>query len=169
MEGGHESSDYSSKFTIFTDGRALNNKAEAPAGMALYIPSKKILISKSMISTNNQAELEAIRFALWFFKERIPNNESIPDNILYIFTDSAYSINAITGKWKKLKENLAKINVCKMLIRQIEEERGVKVIFIHVKAHTGKKDFVSLNNNIVDQEARRKATEQQQGQNEPEA
>ena len=149
--------DYSSKFTIFTDGSALNNKAEAPAGMALYIPSRKLLMSKSMISTNNQAELEAVRYALWYFTERFINLR-IPDNTLYIFTDSEYSINAITGKWKNLKENLAKINVCRGLIRRIDE-KGKKTVFIHVKAHTGKKDFVSLNNDIVDQEARRRAKE----------
>ena len=157
--------DYSTKFTIFTDGSALNNKAEAPAGMAFFVPSKKILISKSMIATNNQAELEAIRYALWWFKEKL-TDEVVPDNTLFVFSDSAYSINAITGKWKKLKENVKKINVCKMLIKQIEETRGVKTVFIHVKAHTRKKDFVSLNNDIVDHEARKKATEQAEGDKE---
>ena len=152
---------YIDKFTIFTDGSALNNKQEAPAGMAVYIPSHKILLSKSMFSTNNQAELEAIRYALWYFTKKFIN-VSIPDNTVYIFSDSQYSINAITGKWKNLKDNLPKINVCRNLIHQIDE-KGINVEFIYVKAHTRKKDFVSLNNDIVDQEARRKATEAQNG------
>ena len=149
--------DYSTKFTMFTDGSAINNKAEAPAGMALYIPSRKMLLSKAMISTNNQAELEAIRYALWYFTKRFID-QRLPDNTLYIFTDSEYAINTITGKWTKIKENLAKIKVCRMLMSQIDK-KGKKIVFIHVKAHTKKKDFISLNNDIVDQEARRRAKE----------
>ena len=38
---------YSTKFTVFTDGSALNNKQEAAAGMAIYFPKKKILLSPS--------------------------------------------------------------------------------------------------------------------------
>ena len=155
--------DYSTKFTIFTDGSALNNKSEAPAGMALYIPSRKLLLSKSMIATNNQAELEAIRYALWYFTQRFID-QRLHDNTLYIFTDSEYAISAITGKWKNLKENLPKINVCRGLIKQIDE-KGKKTAFIHVKAHTKQKDFISLNNDIVDQEARRRAKEGQESIN----
>lgn len=151
--------DYSTKFTIFTDGSALNNKTEAPAGMAVYIPLFKKLFSKSMIATNNQAELEAIRYALWWFKS---NGEHIhtPDRVVYLFTDSEYSINSISGKWKKLTSNLAKISVIRQLIEDIKTSLNVEVRFIHVKAHTRKKDFISLNNDIVDQEARKKAMEQ---------
>lgn len=164
MEGGGV--DYSQKFTVFTDGSALNNKAQAPAGMAFYIPSMKRLISKSMIATNNQAELEAIRYALWYVNEQVVKKKlEIPDNIIYIFTDSNYSMSAISGKWKKLKENLKKIEVCRRIIEEVGGV-GVKVIFIHVKAHTRKKDFVSVNNDIVDQEARRKAEEMKGGMSE---
>ena len=105
VTGAGNQPDYSQKFTIFTDGSALNNKASAPAGSAVYIPSMKRLWSKSMLATNNQAELEAIRYALWWFKENAQQIGNIPDNTLYLFTDSAYSMNAISGKWKKLKEN----------------------------------------------------------------
>ena len=43
----------------FTDGSALNNNKDAPAGWAFYIPKLKQLRYDSMIGTNNQAELEA--------------------------------------------------------------------------------------------------------------
>ena len=156
--------DFSQKFTIFTDGSALNNKASAPAGCAVYIPSVKRLLSKSMLATNNQAELEAIRYALWWFKENGSKYVPIPDNKLYIFTDSNYSMNAISGKWKKLKENMPKITVCRRLIHDIKTTYKISTVFIHVRAHTRKKDFVSINNDIVDQEARRQATEMKSGE-----
>ena len=159
VTGAGDQPDYSQKFTIFTDGSALNNKASAPAGSAVYIPSMKRLWSKSMFATNNQAELEAIRYALWWFKENAQQIGNIPDNTLYLFTDSAYSMNAISGKWKKLKENMPKITVCRRLISEIKESAGITVAFIHVQAHTRRKDFISVNNDIVDQEARKKASE----------
>lgn len=148
--------DYESKFTVFTDGSALNNKANAPAGWAVYIPSVKRLLSKSMIGTNNQAELEAMRYALWFIGRHL-NDFDVVDKIVYIFSDSEYVINSLTGKWK-INENLAKIRACQTLMKKLTDE-GYKVEFIHAKAHTKKKDFISLNNDIVDQEARRKANE----------
>ena len=148
--------DYSKKFTIFTDGSALNNRAEAPAGMAVYFPSVKVLRSKSMIGTNNQAELEAMRYALWYFMEQ-HKKWTVPDNTIYVFSDSEYVINSIQNKWKA-KENMAKIRICQKLIKLIKTT-GFELRFIHVKAHTKKKDFISLNNDIVDQEARRCATE----------
>ena len=142
-----------SNFCIFTDGSAIGNKQNAPAGAAFYIPSMKKLISKSMYGTNNQAELEAIRYALWYFKENLSNKIKGEVNI---YTDSSYSMNAISGKWKKITANLEKIE----LIRQWISELGnsdVRINFIHVDAHTGKKDFISVNNDIVDKEARRQA------------
>ena len=118
--------DYSSKFTVFTDGSALNNKQDAPAGMAVYFPLKKVLLSKSMIATNNQAELEAIRYALWYFEKNFISL-SIPDKTLYVFSDSEYSINSITGKWNS-KINSKKIYACKQYVKSIEEKGLEKMI-----------------------------------------
>ena len=150
------SADYENKFTVFTDGSALNNKSEAPAGWAVYIPRVKKLLSKPMIGTNNQAELEAMRYALWFIKMHLPEYK-IEDKMIYVFSDSEYVINTLNNKWKA-KENLAKIKVCRMLVQDMVEN-GYNIEFIHAKAHTKKKDFISLNNDIVDQEARRRANE----------
>lgn len=142
----------SSKFCIFTDGSALGNKQNAPAGAAFYIPSMKKLISKSMYGTNNQAELEAIRYALWYFKENLSNKIK---GEVDIFTDSSYSMNVISGKWK-ITANVEKIELIKQWISELTV-KGVHINFIHVDAHTGKKDFISVNNDIVDKEARRQA------------
>ena len=142
-----------SNFCIFTDGSALGNKQNAPAGAAFYIPSMKKLFSKSMYGTNNQAELEAIRYALWYFRENLSKNIK---GEVEIFTDSSYSINAISGKWKKITINLEKIELIRQWILELKAN-GTHIKFIHVDAHTGKKDFVSINNDIVDKEARRQA------------
>ena len=54
------------RLDIYTDGSALKNSQESPAGAAFYIPSMRILRSKSFIGTNNIAELIAIDYALWY-------------------------------------------------------------------------------------------------------
>lgn len=145
--------DYSTKFTVFTDGSALNNKKDAPAGCAIYFPTKKHLIAKGMIGTNNQAELEAMRYCLWYFTQKYIDID-IPDNTLYVFSDSEYTINSITGKYNG-SANKEKIEICKKLIKEIEQKRKIK--FIHVYAHTNGKDFISINNEIVDFAARDEA------------
>lgn len=153
--------DYSNKFSAFTDGSALNNKKDSFAGFAFYFPTTKTLISKGMIGTNNQAELEAMLQCLMFFTQNYINND-IPDNTLYIFSDSKYVIKSITGEYKG-RLNLNKIEMCKMLIKEIEEKK-INVKLIHVFAHTNKKDFISINNAIVDYTAREEATKMKKKQ-----
>lgn len=151
--------DYSKKFTVFTDGSALGNKKDAPAGFAFYFPTTKTLISKGLIGTNNQAELEAMRYCLWYFIQKYVEND-IPDNTLYVFSDSEYVLNAITGRHNG-KANKEKIEICKKLIHEIMK-KGKKIEFIHVFAHTKGKDFISINNEIVDFAARNEATKMKQ-------
>lgn len=159
----HLNMDFSKEMCVFTDGSALCNKKDAPAGWAMYIPVKKVLISKGMFGTNNQAELEAIRFALWFLKENINDYTSyIHDNHIFLLSDSEYSINAITGK-NKVKANENKIKACRIMIKELKQ-MGYTIRFEHVMAHTGGTDFVSFNNNIVDMAARKKATEMKQSE-----
>ena len=70
--------------------------------------------------------------------------------------DISLSVNAITGK-NKVNANKEKIEICKKLIREIKG-KGKKIEFIHVFAHTNGKDFISINNEIVDFAARKEAT-----------
>ena len=148
--------DYSTKFTIFTDGSALGNSKNAPAGWACYFPQQKVLRSKSMIGTNNQAELEAISYALWWFTIKYASLK-IPDNIVYLFSDSEYAIKSINGEYNG-KLNTSKIMNIRQLIEGIKR-KSLFVRLIHCDAHTGKNDFISVNNAIVDHEARQKAAE----------
>lgn len=148
--------DYSKVFTIFTDGSALSNAKDAPAGWACFFPWQKVLRSKSMTGTNNQAELEAIRYALWWFSIKYIS-VPIPNNTVYVFSDSEYAINSVEGKYKG-KLNVAKIKAIQMLIEELKQ-KSKHVEFVHCRAHTGSNDFISINNAIVDHEARRQATE----------
>lgn len=132
----------------FTDGSALNNNKDAPAGWAFYIPKLKQLRYDSMIGTNNQAELEAIRQLLLHlnsFKDELFSN-------ILIYSDSEYSINAITGK-NNVRANAEVIKEIQNLRNSLKKKVGFK----HVDAHTGKQDFVSRCNDIVDKAAVRAA------------
>lgn len=150
---------YEQMMCVFTDGSALSNKKSAPAGWAMLIPHENKLISKGMFGTNNQAELEAIRYSLWYLKEHNVEHKYDTFGDIYIMTDSEYSINAITGKHKS-KVNTAKIKVCQLLINELSQ-MNITINFIHVDAHTGGKDYVSINNDIVDKTARKRAMEMQ--------
>ena len=140
---------------IYTDGSALNNKKDAPAGWAcLFVltDGKTILRSGSQYSTNNAAEIQAISYALWYSVNKL----NLDKEDVTIKSDSEYAINVITGK-KNAKVNVKAISVCQKLIQQLELI-GCSVKFEHVMAHTGGTDDDSKYNDIVDKEARRQAT-----------
>lgn len=143
-------------FYIFTDGSALQNKKNAYAGSAIFVPSKKFLWSVSLYGTNNQAELNAISMALYYILKNYSELQ-IKDNNIYIVSDSEYSINVVFNNFK-YNVNRRMIDKCKQQCVDIVS-LGYTVIPIHVDAHTGNTDFMSLNNDIVDKAARKKANE----------
>ena len=135
----------SSVLSCFTDGAALGNSSNSDAGWAFYIPELKISDSGYIIGTNNYAELMAMK-KLFEYLLTIQ-----PDKSVLIFSDSKYAIGAMTG-------NMVKAN--KELIAEIKKIRsglGCKVLIKHCGAHTGKKDFVSAGNDVVDKLARERA------------
>ena len=155
IEGGASKKvDFSELFTVFTDGSALNNRKDACAGFAVYFPSTKRLLTKSIVGTNNIAELEAIRYALWYFVERYPTIE-LPDGKLHVFSDSKYAMNSIDGKYNGEK-NKELIGKCREMLKRVKEMCDVE--FHYVRAHTGRDDFISINNDIVDKAARQMAS-----------
>lgn len=171
------------EFNIFTDGSALDNSQNSYAGYAVYMPKLNKLFSKSIIGTNNQAELEAIRFSLWYILKQFkllenPDTEKskflrssklqsrfklhknikklILNNTIFIYSDSKYSIQMLTTN-AKAKKNEDKINSCKELLEELNSY-DITVKFIHVRAHTKQTDYISKCNDIVDKAAREKAT-----------
>lgn len=137
---------------VFTDGSALKNAKDAPAGWACYFVNEKILKSGSFYGTNNVAELFAISYSLWYFINRL----NIVNAKITIKTDSEYSIGVITGI-KKAKANIKLINGIKKLKNDLIK-RGCSLDFKHVDAHTGGKDSDSVYNDMVDKAARAAAT-----------
>lgn len=144
----------SESLDIFTDGSALKNQNNAPAGWAYYIPLYKHLRSQSMYGTNNQAELTAIKEAISYISSNL--GQRVLETIS-IYSDSTYSIGVVTGSMKASK-NLELISEIKILISTLNSA-GVNIKFKHVDAHTGKKDYVSVSNDVVDKAARTKANE----------
>lgn len=145
---------------IFTDGSALSNKKDACAGWAICIidedNSNEIIKSGKLHATNNQAELFAISYSLWYSL----NVYKFEKCKIMIKTDSQYAINILTGKMKP-KINLKLIKGCLNLKNKLED-LGNEISFIHILAHTGKDDKDSKYNDIVDKLARKRAKELQE-------
>lgn len=136
---------------VYTDGSALSNSPDACAGWAVYFPLYKHLKSGCSHATNNHMELFAISHAIWKsnYVFKFINIK------LRIFTDSEYSIKVLTGQNKAVK-NKDLIDRTLALMKEFQKKSNV-IEFIHVDAHTGGKDEQSVNNDIVDKQARMEA------------
>lgn len=153
---------------VFTDGSCIQggskkNKANRPAGFACVFPDYPEFNYAAKLQgpekTNNRAEFSACIAAL-----------SIADKIdakflqtVCVFTDSELLINSLTKwlpgwktkGWKKADGSQVKnVDLLKALDEQLKHR---KVIFKHVKAHTGKKDWMSVNNDLADKMAKQAA------------
>ena len=96
--------------------------------------------------TNNKAELIAILFAL-----QECHKMNIKGKII-IYTDSQYSIDAITkwyDQWIEKGNVESKKNI--MILKTIKELlKIIKVNFIHIRSHTNLQDEHSIGNDIAD-------------------
>lgn len=148
---------------IYTDGSFIRNHG---GGMGIYFPNNEhpslsIPYPKtlSIPPTNQRCELMAVSSAmiihtLWF-RER--------DCIIY--TDSQYAINSLTkycnlwnkNGWRKMNGEPVK-NTDLLIPMSIMFNRTPNLSFQYVRAHTGKLDEHSLNNNIADAYARKGTT-----------
>ena len=141
---------------IYTDGACKHNGSKnknVRAGIGVHFsPNNKISIkdisTKLNIDnpTNNKAELLAILVAL-----QECERYNIKKDIL-IYTDSQYSIDAIT-KWYDQwvinntldsKKNIDILKSIKIYLQTIQ------VKFIHIRSHTNLQDEHSIGNNIAD-------------------
>ena len=139
--------------TIYTDGACKNNgKKNAIAGIGVY--SENVYNISEKIKgrqTNQRAELYAILKALELTK--------IDDySIVYIYTDSLYSINCIT-KWiygwinngwlDKKKKPVKNKDIIQPIYNIYKKYSNIR--FIHIEAHTNKTDIHSLGNAKADE------------------
>lgn len=147
---------------VFTDGACSHNgKPDAKAGYAVWFPEHKELSESARIpsdqsQTNQRAELSALHRAVVLLDEKGYHDEDI-----LFYTDSDYSINCLT-KWipgwvsRGWKTSDGKDVLHQDLIRDISARlsKFKSHRFIHVRAHTGGSDDLSVNNDIVDRMAR---------------
>jgi len=145
-----------SEVIIFTDGSFV--AATKACGYGVLFPNGEFSnISRRFKlepKTNQRAELYAIYKAI---KTVYKNSENKILNIK-IYTDSEYSIKSLTvwiKNWKKnnWKSSGGKDVMNQDLIKKIDDliqKYPGKITFQHVKSHTKKKDFESINNDLVD-------------------
>jgi len=145
------------EITVFTDGSCLKSKRGIYAGYGVYFPNGEISnISKPFLKkpiTNQRAELYAIKIALEYI------TELLDFSFINIYTDSEYSIKSLTQwifKWEKngwktaAKKPVKNLDLIKPIYQIIKKYKG-RINFIHVRSHTGKKDYLSVGNSEADE------------------
>ncbi|GAB9477236.1 Ribonuclease [Globisporangium polare] len=148
----------------FCDGSALQNgRRGCQAGFACVFPHNTTwnvaTKLKEARATNNRAEYFAALEAM----KRANLQNAAQDQVLYIFSDSMLLIRSMT-EWV---DNWRKKNWCKadgapvmnrdILEKLIAEQGRRRILWRHVKAHTGRKDWKSVWNDAADQAARNAA------------
>lgn len=157
--GGSPPASASDRLVVFTDGACRHNgTVRARAGYGVVWPhDRRLDVSKRLPGseqTNNRAEfmalIEAQQVADWL--------DPTQQKPLYVYTDSELLINSITKwlpGWKA--QNWRKSNKKPVLNRDLLERidgNPRPLIFRHVRAHTGKRDWESIHNDEADRLAR---------------
>lgn len=159
---------------IFTDGSYV--KSIHACGYGVLFPNKEYPnISKSFTiepKTNQRAELYAIYKGIKTVYKGNKNNQvdevnGVRNKVnITIYTDSEYSIKSLTIWIKNWKKNNWKASTGKdvlnqdlivkldTLIEKYKTKYGL-IKFIHVRSHTGRKDFESINNDLADELAKK--------------
>ena len=162
---------HNNEFHVFIDGSAINNGSKnCRAGYAVIFPNHEHLnIAEALnnhhfVATNNRAEYMACIRALEQASQEDPNNKYT----LVIHSDSKLLIDSMTkwiSGWKK--NNWVKRDGKKVLNRDLLENlcqllSHRKVIWRHVRAHTGGTDYNSKWNDIADKMAKKAVSIQSQ-------
>ena len=142
---------------VFTDGSFMKTKMGELCGYGINFPNKEYpnvgRPFKHMPMTNQRAELYAIYKAI---KTII---ESGSKSKIMIYTDSEYSIKSLTewapnwekNNWKNSqKKDVMNQDIIKPIYNYLKKRPG-RINFKHVRSHTGKLDWESINNESADQ------------------
>lgn len=139
-------------YLIYTDGSSLGNSPTSNAGWACLFVHEQKLRYKHLQGTNNQAELTAILFALWYSLKVF----QVQDRRILIKTDSNYAMNVVTGNFKS-KVNQELIFKIQRLMENLKGKKN-SIEFEHVDAHTGGTSEDAKNNDLVDKYAKKAAS-----------
>lgn len=112
---------------LYTDGASSGNPGPSGIGVVMRYGGHTREISKYIgVTTNNVAELEAIRIALEELKRT--------DLPVYIHTDSSYACGLLVKNWKA-KKNLELVGTIRRQLTQFKE-----IHLIKVRGHQGVPD-----------------------------
>jgi len=141
---------------IYTDGACKNNGSKTKnvrAGVGVHFSSHNRIKMEDISlkldikePTNNKAELIAILFAL-----QECHKMNINDKII-IYTDSQYSIDAIT-KWydQWVQKGIVESKKNILILKSIKELlKIITVDFVHIRSHTNLQDEHSIGNDVAD-------------------
>jgi ribonuclease HI len=144
-----------SDIIVYTDGSCMG-KHKNMCGYGVHFPNAELKdLSKKFTHeplTNQRAELYAIYKAL----KRIIKN--LKFDSIHIYTDSEYSIKSLTiwiNTWKKnnwkTANNKQVLNqdIIMRIDKMLQKYNG-KILFSHVRSHTGKTDQHSIGNDKAD-------------------
>ena len=149
----------SSIIEVYTDGSLVKKDGNVYCGYGIYFPNHEYKsISRRFTHdpiTNNRAELYAILKVLVLCNiinlARIKNNQEEIKQV-NIYSDSEYSVKTFNNwlpKWKKTKKAYLNPDIINEIDIHIQMA-SYKVVFTHIRAHTGKTDPHSISNDIVD-------------------
>lgn len=146
---------------VFTDGACSSNgRPGAKAGYAAWFPdhpswSEAKRIPDNQQQSNNRAELSGIQLAV-----QILENRGELDCDLVIYSDSDYSIKCLTiwlSGWMRRNwqtadgKEVQHQDLIKDITSRLSKFKSHR--FVHVKAHTGGTDDLSVQNDVVDRMA----------------
>jgi len=135
---------------IFTDGSLFYINKQVCCGYGIYIPVLNLKLYKKLDCgkiTNNRAELKAIIEAIEICKDYYK---------IKVYTDSKYSILVLGETGQRYKSQQFKNSKNNYVPNHDLIEHGLKVIenkniiFHKVISHSGKSDFIHINNDIAD-------------------
>jgi ribonuclease HI len=140
---------------VFTDGSCMKRK-ETLGGYGIHFPNKELPdISRKFKYppiTNQRTELFAIYVAIVVIRKNLTFDKII------IYTDSEYSIKCLSvwsydwikNNWKTSSKREVKNQDILQPLIDVYMKIKDKVQFIHVKSHTGNKDYKSIGNAVAD-------------------
>jgi ribonuclease HI len=130
-------------YYVYTDGSCIHNgKINAKAGIGIFFgPDDTRNVSKRIEGkqTNNRAELTALIEAYYIIEEDINEGKRIS-----VMSDSLYAIRSLTS----YGEDIPNIDLISLLQKLYHGKHNVQ--FLHIKAHTNKKDVHSVGNEGAD-------------------
>ncbi|PIP18351.1 MAG: hypothetical protein COX42_01365 [Parcubacteria group bacterium CG23_combo_of_CG06-09_8_20_14_all_35_6] len=130
------------KLIVYTDGASRGNPGPASIGVVIYDEKEKEIKKYGQVigeTTNNQAEYEAVIFALKKIKSLI-GKKKISDLEIEVRSDSELLVNQLSGNYKILDEDIKKFFI---IIWNLKIDYK-KVIFVSVPREKNKvADFLA--------------------------